>query len=91
MKTIEKKIWSKRFRKIKNYKKYFEIRLADFKIKKGDILILKEWNPKTKKYTGRKIKFKTVSILKLSIKDMKRFYSENEMKKYGFYIIELKK
>ncbi|MCX6743585.1 MAG: hypothetical protein NT116_05095 [Candidatus Parcubacteria bacterium] len=31
---------------------------ADFKIKAGDILILQEWNPKTKKYTGRELRKK---------------------------------
>jgi hypothetical protein len=87
---IEKKIWPDRFEKIKNIKKHFEIRLADFKIKKRDILILNEWNHKTKRYTGRKLKFKTGLIFKIP-KDSKKFYSEADMKKYGFYIIELKK
>ena len=90
MRIIEKKIWPKYFKKIKNKKKHFEIRLADFKIKKGDILILKQWNPKTKKYTGRKLKFKAGLIFKIP-KDIKRFYSKNKIEKYGFYVIELKK
>jgi hypothetical protein len=87
---IEKKAWPEYFKKIKNKKKHFEVRLADFKIKKGDELVLKEWNPKTKKYTGRELKFKTGLILKIP-KDMKRFNSESDIKKYGFYVIELEK
>jgi len=90
MTIIEKKTWPKYFKKIKNNKKHFEVRLADFKIKKGDTLILKEWNPKTKKHTGRKLKFKAGLIIKIP-KDMKKFYPKNSMKKYGFYIIELEK
>ncbi len=56
MAIIEKKIWPKYFELVKSDKKKFELRLADFKIKREDILVLKGWNPKTKKYTGRKIK-----------------------------------
>jgi len=85
---IEKKTWPVLFEKIKEKKNRFDIRLADFKIKKGDVLILREWNPKTKKYTGRKLKLKTTLIFKIP-KDMKKFYSENDMKKYGLYVIGL--
>lgn len=87
---IEKKIWPDFFQKIKNNKKHFEVRLADFKIKKGDTLVLKEWHPKTKKYTGRKLKFNAGFVFKIP-KDMKKFYSSTNIKKYGFYIIELEK
>jgi hypothetical protein len=87
---IEKKTWPVLFEKIKNNKTHVDVRLADFKIKKGDTLILKEWNPKTKKYTGRKLKFKAGLIFKIP-KDMKKFYSDTNIKKYGFYIIELEK
>jgi ASC-1-like (ASCH) protein len=88
--TIEKKSWPEYFKKIKENKKHIDVRLADFKIKKGDIIILNEWNPKTKKHTGRKLKLKAGLIFKIP-KDMKKFYSEKEIKKYGFYIIELEK
>ena len=87
---IEKKAWPDLFQKVKNNKKHFDVRLADFKIKEGDIFILREWNPKTKKYTGRKLKLKAGFIFKIP-KDVKRFYSEKDVKKYGFYVIELKK
>lgn len=84
---IEKKIWPKRFKEIK--KKIPEIRLADFKIKKGDTLVLKEWNPKNKTYTGRKINFKVGSVIKIP-KDIKQFYSNKDIKRYGIYVIELR-
>ena len=87
---IEKKSWPEIFEKVKKGKKHFDVRLADFKIKKGDTLILMEWNPKTKKYTGRKLKFKIGFIFKIP-KDMRKFYSDVNIKKYGFYIIELEK
>jgi len=85
---IAKKVWPEYFKKIKEKKKNFEVRLADFKIKKGDTLILREWNPKTKNYTGRKLIRKVGFILKIP-EDMKRFHKEKDIKKYGFYVIEL--
>jgi ASC-1-like (ASCH) protein len=89
MSTVEKKAWPEYFRLVKAGKKKLEIRLADFGLKNGDTLILNEWSPKTKKYSGRKLKFRVGNLVK--IPDMAKFYSKNEMKKYGFYIIELKK
>lgn len=36
-------------------RKTFEVRENDRNFKKGDTLILKEWNPETEKYTGREL------------------------------------
>ena len=49
---IHKKAWPPFFQAVKNGKKKFDVRLADFNCKPGDWLILEEWNPKTKKYAG---------------------------------------
>ena len=87
---IEKKAWPALFEKVKSNKKHFDVRLADFKIKEGDTLILKEWNPKTKRYTGRTLLRKIGIVFKIP-KEMKKFHSDTDIKKYGFYIIELKK
>jgi len=86
---VVKKVWPEFFKKIKERKENAQVRLADFKIKKGDTLILMEWNPKTKKYTGRKIIRKAERVLKIP-KDLKRFYSDKDIKRYGFYVIELR-
>ncbi len=53
---IRKKTWKEGFERILSGEKTFDARLADFKCKKGDILILEEYDPIKKKYTGRKIK-----------------------------------
>ena len=50
---IKKKTWPEYFEKIVKGEKNIEVRLADFKLNKGDILVLEEYNPKTKKYTGQ--------------------------------------
>lgn len=84
---IEKKVWPEYFRKIKSGDKTFELRLADWKCKVGDILVLKEWDPKTQKYTGREISKKVTYVIKT--RDQK-FWSKEEINKYGFQIIALK-
>lgn len=44
--------------------KTFEIRKNDRDFKTGDMVILKEWNPITKLYTGNKLARKIIYILK---------------------------
>lgn len=85
MAIIEKKIWSKYFELVKSGKKKFELRLADFKVKEGDILILKEWDPRKKEYTGRKIKKKIKYVLKFKLND---FGQKKEIERKGLYVIQ---
>lgn len=87
MKQIKKKTTPEYFNEILKGKKKFEVRLADWKCKPGDTLILQEWNPISKKYTGRKIKKKVDYVLKT--KDLK-FFSKKDIQKYGYQIISLK-
>lgn len=67
-------------------KKKFDLRLADFDIKEGDTLILEEWNPETKEYTGRKLEKKAGYILKF---DLDKFGQKKEVEEKGFYVIQL--
>ena len=85
MEIIKKKIWPGYFTQVKSGKKKFELRLADFKIKEGDILILEEYNPKKKEYTGRKIKKKVKYILKFNLDD---FTQKKEIEKKGLFVIQ---
>jgi len=87
---IKNKIWPQYFEKIKSGDKTFELRLADWKCNVGDVLILQEWNPETKSYTGRELS-KTVSYV-LKTKDIKNagMWTEEEINNYGFQIISLK-
>lgn len=85
---IEKKTWPEYFKLIKSGKKNFEVRLADFRCKPGDILILREWDPKTKKYTGRNLKRKVRFVLKTKVAE--KFYRKKDIKKYGLQVISFK-
>jgi len=79
---IKKKTWPKYFQEILEGKKKFEVRLADFNIKEGDTLILEEYEPKTKSYTGRVIKKKVTFITKFNPLDT---HSAEQLKQYGLY------
>ncbi|MDE1850404.1 MAG: DUF3850 domain-containing protein [Candidatus Micrarchaeota archaeon] len=83
---IEKKIWPQYFDKVASGEKNFEVRLADFKCKAGDVLVLKEWDPKKKRYTGRSMEKYVKYVAKT--KGMK-FYKPAEIAKFGLQVIGL--
>jgi ribosomal protein S17 len=88
MKKIEKKTWPELFEKVLSGEKNFDVRLNRFKCEVGDILILREWDSKTKKYTGRVVEKKVSFVLKT--KDIEKFWKKSEINKYGFQVIGLK-
>ena len=53
MKIHELKSWPEHFTLVRFRLKTFEIRVDDRGFKEGDILLLREWNPLTKIYTGK--------------------------------------
>lgn len=86
MTEIRKKCWPEFFELVASGKKNVEIRLADFAMKPGDTLILEEWDPKTRKYTGKKIAKKVKSVVRV---DVAKMHSMEEIKNNGFYLIEM--
>jgi len=85
MVIVRKKIWPKWFEIMKAKRRNAELRLADFKIKPSDILLLEEWDPKKKEYTGKLLRKKVKKVIKLNLLD---FYTAKDLKKYGCYLIE---
>jgi hypothetical protein len=83
---IEKKTWPEFFQAILDGRKTFELRLADFECKPGDVLVLREWDPKTKTYTGRTVEKTATYVVKT--KELK-FFSKEEVEKYGLQVIAL--
>lgn len=87
MTVIKKKIWPEYFETVSSGKKNYELRLNDFDVKEGDIVIFEEWDPKTKKYTERKIEKKVTYVGKFKIDEL--FWPEKEIKEKGIQIISL--
>ena len=85
MAIIKKKTWPELFEKVLRGEKKFDMRLADFDIKEGDVLVLEEWDPKTKEYTGRKIEKKVDAVFKFNLDS---FGQKQELEENGFYVIQ---
>jgi ASC-1-like (ASCH) protein len=87
MAIIKKKIWPRYFEEIRLGKKKFELRLNDFLVNEGDTLLLEEWNPETKEYTGRSIEKKVSYVGKFKMD--KLFWPEEQIKEKGIQILSL--
>ncbi len=85
MTTIHKKVWPEYFNDIITGQKKFELRLNDFEVNKDDILVLEEWDPKVKDYTGRKIEKKVTYVR--DFRTDKLFWPKEEIDEKGFKII----
>lgn len=90
MAIIKKKCWPEWFDKFCSGKRTFELRLADFDLKDGDTLVMEEYNPETKEYTGRTASFRCARV-EHSAQNPLQFYNIEDVKKFGFWIIQLKK
>lgn len=86
MRTIRKKIWKELFDKVASGEKKFELRLADFAVDPGDILVLEEWDNHRGAYTGRKIAVTVTFIFKT--KDQP-FWPKEDVEKYGFQVLSI--
>lgn len=85
MAVIRKKILPEYFEAIVSGKKKYELRLNDFEINEGDVLLLEEMDPTTKELTGRTIE-KTVSYVgKFKVDEL--FWPAEEVKEKGLQII----
>ncbi|MBI2473129.1 DUF3850 domain-containing protein [Candidatus Uhrbacteria bacterium] len=85
--TIKKKVWPVYFEAILSGKKKYELRLNDFEINEGDILLLEEWDPETQSYTGRVIEKMVTYVGTFQID--KLFWPEDQIKEKGLQIISL--
>lgn len=86
---IAKKVQQKYFEDVAEGRKRFEVRLADFRCKPGDILVLKEQKQGTRKLTGRKMECEI--LYKFNTKNMEKFHTKKEIDKYGFVILAIRK
>lgn len=88
MKKVIKKVLPEYFQDILDGKKKYELRLNDFDIEAGDILVLEEYtsaDPATRKPTGRVLEKKVSYLRKFKLQDL--WWSEEDIKEKGIQII----
>ena len=84
---FEKKIWGEYFDPVGRGSKKYELRLGDFECREGDMLVLREWDPKTSGYTGRVVVKRITYARKFKLEDL--FWSREEIQEWGLQVISL--
>ncbi|MDB5159867.1 MAG: hypothetical protein JWO99_130 [Candidatus Saccharibacteria bacterium] len=79
-------MWPESYEKVLSGSKTYDIRLADWDIHPGDVIIFQEWDPATKSYTGREMSRKVGYVGKT--KDWE-VWPKEDIEKYGFQVISL--
>lgn len=87
MAIIKKKTWQPYFDLVASGKKNFDLRLNDFDVQAGDTLVLEEWDPQTKEYTGRQVEKTVTYVGEFRLDDL--FWPEEEIKDKGIQVISL--
>lgn len=64
MKTHHLKTWPEYFQAVARGDKRFELRKDDRDFRRGDILILQEYDPNEREYTGKELTFRISYILR---------------------------
>lgn len=85
---IVKKLLPQYFQEILDGKKKFELRLNDFEIEPGDVLVLEEYttdDPATRVATGRVLEREVTYIHRFKPQDL--WWSEEDIKEKGLQII----
>jgi len=85
---ISKKVLPEYFQDILDGKKKYELRLNDFEVEPGDVLVLEEYtsaDPATRRPTGRVLEKKVNYCRRFLIQDL--WWDESEIKNKGLQII----
>lgn len=85
MKKIEKKILTEYFEAVQSGNKKCELRLNDFEISEGDVLLLREWDSSNNSYTGRSIEKRVTWVGRWKLDEL--FWSQEEIDEKGLQII----
>lgn len=84
--VIEKKVWPEFFDKLESCKRNVEVRLNEFVVNPGDVIVFREFNPVEDDYTGRKVSRVVSEVNKV---DLSKFYKLEDIKKNGVLLIGL--
>lgn len=85
---IKKKTWPKFFELMRTGKKNAELRLNDFDVSPGDVILFREWNPDIGEYTGRTV---TRTVINVNHVNPFSFWPSGAISKRGLLLIECKK
>lgn len=86
---IEKKIWPEFFEEVSSGRRKEQLRLNDFDVSEGDTLVLREWDPEKKEYTGREIRKLVTHVYTFTHDDLTRFHQKEEIVEKGLHIMSL--
>lgn len=86
---IYKKVQQEYFEAIIEGRKQFEIRLADFKYKPGDTLVLLEQKQGAKKLTGRKLECEILFAINTKLSE--KWWPKKKIDKYGLVVLSLRR
>ena len=87
MRRIEKKILPEYFDALLSGKKKYELRLNEFEVEEGDVLVLREIDPETCGYTGRELE-KTVTYARaFKIDDL--YWPKEEIEEKGLLVMSI--
>ena len=89
MRRIEKRLWPEGFQRVLEGAKTYELRLGDFEIAEGDVLVLHEWNPKTSAYTGRVLERIVGHVGKWRGSDLEMYWTAEQIRTHGLQAISL--
>ena len=89
MKRIEKRLWPEGFQRVLDGVKTYELRLDDFEIAEGDILVLREWNLETKGYTGRILERTVGHVGKWRGDELQMYWTADQIRDHGLQAISL--
>ena len=89
MAVIKKKILKVYFDQVASGKKKYELRLGDFEVQEGDILVLEEWDKESESYTGRTIEKKVTHVGTFKLEDIYAFWKKERIEEHGLQIISI--
>ncbi len=87
MRRIEKRLWPDGFQRVLDGKKTYELRLGDFKIDEGDILVLREWDPETSSYTGRELERQVGHVGHWMESELEMYWTTDQLRQPGLQAI----
>lgn len=87
MRIIRKKCLPHLFQPVLEGKKTFELRLNEFDVDEGDIFILEEIDPATRKYTGRVVEKKIKHAWKFKLEEL--YWPKEAIDEKGLIIASL--